>query len=214
MIQPHPTAPDGSVTTLSSYSPSDFPSTAAVLCRNVAPLVSFAFALLRRNVPCRVLGREIGAGLIKLIDSQKASDLDELEQKLTSSRQRELRAADRHGNPAAVGNINDRYDCLAVFLDEARLCSGSIDSIKARIKSLFDDNADCVLTLSTIHKAKGLEWPTVFILDRTLLPSRYATQPWQLRQERNLHYVAVTRAKLDLKYIMPNNWKNKTDGQS
>jgi DNA helicase II / ATP-dependent DNA helicase PcrA len=209
MIQPSPTAPEGSVTTLPNYSISDFPPTSAILCRNAAPLVSFAFSLLRRDVPCRVLGREIGAGLIKLIDSQKASDLDELELKLAASCKRELLAADKHRNQSAIANIKDKYACVAVFVEEEKLKDSAdwLASLKRRISSLFDDTRRTILTLSTIHKAKGLEWDTVFILDRSLMPSPYATQPWQLVQERNLHYVAATRAKLDLKYITSHCWK-------
>jgi ATP-dependent exoDNAse (exonuclease V) beta subunit len=55
------------------------------------------------------------------------------------------------------------------------------------------------VTLSTIHKAKGREWPKVFLLGRNrYMPSKYATQDWQLDQEKNLIYVAVTRAQEEL----------------
>ena len=49
--------------------------------------------------------------------------------------------------------------------------------------------------LSTIHKAKGLENERVFFLLPDIIPSKYATQPWQIEQEMNLKYVATTRAK-------------------
>lgn len=55
--------------------------------------------------------------------------------------------------------------------------------------------------LSTIHKAKGLENDRVFFLCPELIPSRFATQPWQYEQERNLKYVAITRAKRELIYV-------------
>jgi superfamily I DNA/RNA helicase len=57
------------------------------------------------------------------------------------------------------------------------------------------------LTLCTVHKAKGLEWNRVYILDEFLMPSKYARQAWQQQQETNLQYVAVTRAKQELKFI-------------
>ncbi len=51
--------------------------------------------------------------------------------------------------------------------------------------------------LSTIHASKGLEWDTVIVLGVTegVLPIRYAKDDWALTQEKNLLFVAITRAK-------------------
>jgi superfamily I DNA/RNA helicase len=47
-----------------------------------------------------------------------------------------------------------------------------------------------------VHKSKGLEWPVVHILGRgDIMPSPRAKQEWQMEQEINLCYVAVTRAQ-------------------
>jgi DNA helicase-2/ATP-dependent DNA helicase PcrA len=55
--------------------------------------------------------------------------------------------------------------------------------------------------LLTFHKAKGLEWPTVFVtgLERGLVPIAYAETPAALAEERRLLYVAITRAGRDLR---------------
>jgi superfamily I DNA/RNA helicase len=55
--------------------------------------------------------------------------------------------------------------------------------------------------LSTIHKSKGLENETVHILCPELIPSKFAVQDWELKQEENLRYVAITRAKSKLIYL-------------
>lgn len=55
--------------------------------------------------------------------------------------------------------------------------------------------------LSTIHKAKGLEYDNVYILCPSLMPSRHAKKEWEIKSERNLEYVAMTRAKKTLNYI-------------
>jgi superfamily I DNA/RNA helicase len=47
-----------------------------------------------------------------------------------------------------------------------------------------------------------LENERVFFLCPELIPSKFATQPWEFEQERNLYYVAVTRAKRELVYVM------------
>ena len=61
-----------------------------------------------------------------------------------------------------------------------------------------DDNATERVTLMTVHSAKGLEFPTVFVvgLEENLFPSPMSTDtPRQLEEERRLLYVAITRAE-------------------
>lgn len=55
--------------------------------------------------------------------------------------------------------------------------------------------------ISSIHKAKGLEANRVYIYRPELMPAPNATQDWQLLQEKNLEYVAITRAKKELVYV-------------
>ena len=71
----------------------------------------------------------------------------------------------------------------------------SIDELLKRLRSLFRDEAGGV-TLSTIHKAKGLEWQRVFVLREGLRRSRISER--QAREEDNLRYVAFTRARESL----------------
>jgi len=54
------------------------------------------------------------------------------------------------------------------------------------------------VTLATIHKSKGLEADRVWWLNASACPASWARQPWQKQQERNLCYVAATRAKAEL----------------
>ena len=52
------------------------------------------------------------------------------------------------------------------------------------------------VTLMTVHAAKGLEFPVVFIvgLEENLFPSQFCTAPHEIEEERRLLYVAITRA--------------------
>ena len=60
--------------------------------------------------------------------------------------------------------------------------------------------------LSTIHQAKGLEWPVVFIVglrDGFFPHHKCMDNPVEIEEERRLFYVAVTRAKDELNMLYP-----------
>ena len=67
------------------------------------------------------------------------------------------------------------------------------------IDTIFTDDLKGIV-LSTIHKAKGLEANRVFIIRPDLLPLPQCRKGWEFIQEKNLEYVAITRAKKDLIY--------------
>ncbi|HEV8370036.1 MAG TPA: UvrD-helicase domain-containing protein [Pyrinomonadaceae bacterium] len=88
---------------------------------------------------------------------------------------------------AAVDYDEQGLEGLRDFIDHSALVSDQ-DEYKR----------DAPVTLMTAHSAKGLEFPTVFIvgLEDGLFPhSRSATDPAELEEERRLAYVAMTRAE-------------------
>lgn len=206
-IQAHENAPVGSVQTLDRYSPADFSARSAVICRNVAPLVSFAYSLLRRRVPCKVLGREIGAALSSLVKKQKAKNIETLIERLEIWKEREVARHVARGANAQAEAVNDKFDCLSFFIDELPENDRSIARLLKNIDELFSDKNVGSVTLCTAHKSKGLEWDVVNILDfRKYMPSKWARQAWQQQQEKNLIYVACTRAKQTLRFIESAKW--------
>lgn len=60
--------------------------TDAIMCRNTAPLIELAFKLVGQGVGCKVLGREIGAGLVSLVKKQNAKGLANLLDRLNAYR--------------------------------------------------------------------------------------------------------------------------------
>lgn len=83
----------------------------------------------------------------------------------------------------------------------SELCQTSLDRLMSALSLMSDtgssdSNASPGLTISTIHSAKGLEWPVVFIpgVYHGSIPSARAMDSEQ-DEERRLLYVAMTRAK-------------------
>ena len=76
---------------------------------------------------------------------------------------------------------------IADFLSEVSLLTDQDVNI--------DGETECV-TLSTVHAAKGLEFPIVFIvgLEEDLFPSHLCITPKEIEEERRLLYVAITRS--------------------
>jgi len=86
----------------------------------------------------------------------------------------------------AAQDATSRGESLAEFLDHAALVSDA-DSYSAEAR----------VTLMTLHAAKGLEFPLVFLagLEEGLFPhARTLTDPTQMEEERRLCYVGMTRA--------------------
>ena len=73
-----------------------------------------------------------------------------------------------------------------------------------------DDKEDLRVSMMTIHSAKGLEFPVVFVtgLEEGILPHANSSGQNELEEERRAFYVAMTRAKQDLYLTMACSRKN------
>lgn len=175
----------------------------AILCRNTRPLIETAFDMIRRRIPCHVEGRDIGQGLISLIKKWKSvRTVGQLRNQLEEHLEAETTKFLKRGRRDKIASLEDKVGTLMVFMaslhDDDNLYK-LIESINSLFKDTETGKKAATVTLSTVHKSKGREWDRVFLLGRNaLMPSPYAKQPWQLQQEQNLIYVAVTRAMTTL----------------
>lgn len=176
------------------------PRSTAVLCRNNGPLLSLAFKLLRRQIGCWMLGRDLGKGLTALskkIAPEDGTPADRLHGLITEWEARECQMAAASGREHLVEGIEDRAQCLIAVLDSGATDAGAL---RALLADLFARNGGQI-TLSSIHRAKGLEWDTVLHLDPWRIPSKWAKKAAAqgdsraLVQEWNLNYVAETRTR-------------------
>jgi superfamily I DNA/RNA helicase len=210
-IQAADTAIEGSVVNVTEL-PEELRPTDSILCRNTAPLVEQAYALIRRGVACKVEGREIGTGLLRLVDRWKTiKTVTAFLDKLEDWQARESQKAIAKGKEEKVQEIADKCDTLRVIcravqdkVSKHRSGNASLDDVRVFISDLFSDDVtkQGLLTLCTYHRSKGREWPRVMLVEHsTRCPSPYAKQAWELRQEDNLAYVAITRSQCDLVFV-------------
>jgi len=205
----HESAPEGKVSQIQYDEMLTNKLTArdVILCRNTAPLIQTAYSLLSRGTACKVEGREIGEGLIKLARRWKVGTLDKLLDKLEEYQARQTAKLMSQDKENKIDALEDQVNCLRIVINRCTVKKKyKIDDLVAEIDGMFGNTPEGqspkVLTLSTIHRSKGREWPRVFFMGvGELLPSPYAKKDWQLQQETNLEYVGITRAQEELVYV-------------
>ena len=167
-----------------------------VLCRTNAPLVQPAFALIRKGIKAIIRGRDIGKGLIILIDKMNASDVNDLLSKLVQYKDKEVSRLILAKKNAQAQSVEDKVDTIIALMDN----TDTIAELENKIVSIFSDDNEGVV-FSSIHKAKGLEAERVFILRRDLMPHPMAEKQWEMVQESNIEYVAYTRTLDQLVFV-------------
>src|SRR5262249_4501742 len=143
-------------------------------------------------------GRDIGKGLLTLISRLKPTSVNHLVLRIEDYREKEEQRLRRRDAPASqYESLSDRCDCLAKLAAQVP----SLDALEAFIRRVFDDDAKpgSKVVLSSVHRAKGLEADTVFVLDPRSLPLTFRDQQtWERQQELNICYIACTRSKRSL----------------
>ena len=207
-IQCRDNVPDGDVVyngTLDMVKDGDL-----VLCRYNAPLVKIYAELSKRGLRCRING---GLDTDRLLFMLRMSKSDNLSIDLDNDGVfRDLyvhmfdiadKVSQSYSIPFEDALVTEQ---VMIIYDNIKMLEFFADGwttkeeLIGRIMSLCDNNSDGVL-LSTVHRAKGLEADNVFIAGRSYMPSFMAKTEWELQQEENLIYVAVTRAKHKLVYL-------------
>lgn len=137
----------------------------------------------------------------------KAEDVYEVAMRVavTSGLLKTLKEDDTPEGISRVENIQELLNSLQGFVDEQRQLDGGDPSLNFFLENIAlasdldsEDGEEDKVSLMTIHLAKGLEFPIVFIvgLEENLFPSQMSLNTRQeLEEERRLFYVALTRAE-------------------
>jgi DNA helicase-2/ATP-dependent DNA helicase PcrA len=172
-----------------------------VLCRKVSPLISLFFQLLDLDKKAIIKGRDIAKVLISTVSEYRKngvtinSMIADLRNKLTQIENKLLeRGIYDFEEQISYQEPKDNFDILS-FL--SKKCVNLL-LLEEKIDQIFDEDTEGI-TLSTVHKMKGLEANRVFIIKPELLPMK-CKNALQYKEEMNLKYVSITRAKSELIY--------------
>lgn len=157
-------------------------------------IIPECFKLIKEGKKATIQGRDFGEQLKNLVKSFKATSIEEFYSKIAIWLDRQSKYL-KEGN--ALDAIVDKFECLKFFADR----SDTVEQIYTTIDTIFSDKVEG-FKFTTGHRAKGLEWKRVFILDASNFKMRKAgMKAMQTQQEENIYYVAITRAKEYLCYV-------------
>lgn len=187
--------------------PTHFKPGDLVICRSKAPLVKAAYYLLKNHIPARILGKDIGRGLVAFVDAMKSSSIVDLLKRVEEWTSKAIARACELDDEAAMEEAADKRDVLVAVADGVWAQDNDCDSVdvfKTRLESLFGEgeDRDRVVTLSTVHRAKGAEADRVWWLDYQK-PDLGASfkHDWQRKEAANIRFVASTRSRRELRLI-------------
>jgi superfamily I DNA/RNA helicase len=153
-----------------------------VLARKNATLVSVCLRLIRLGKPAQIVKTDIYKNMETFLNRLKVPFgpcMDNLILTYKGSEVGKMMLQDQIDTVCAIGSHLSKQQILSTLKE-----------------MLSDDGEEGVIHLSTIHKAKGLEWDNVHVM--TPIRHELAQTPEDIQQEINLEFVAHTRTKQNL----------------
>ena len=193
-------AADGNIVKLEEWDHSDIRDGSAIICRNNAPLFTAGLRLLRRGRAIKLVGMDIGAGLVRIL--RKLGPISMTPPAINAALQAWM--VEALHNAKREETVQEKMECLTV-LTAPQHDQWTLGEAIARAEDLF--RRDGPIQLLSAHKSKGLEWDTVYHLDPWRIPSRFAKEGTEeYEQELNCRYVLETRFKKNLFLIDTKGW--------
>jgi DNA helicase II / ATP-dependent DNA helicase PcrA len=191
-----------------------------ILCRSVYPLVKLCLTFLSQGKKAKLIGSDISSQLSGMIKNQERireeftmenvvkrleKDLEKILKKIVLN---EKISESEAKNSSSYINYEEKI----MVIKEISGLETDPNKIMLKINSIFSDNSTEGIILSSCHKSKGLENDRVFIIHPEKLPLvRKGMKDWEIEQEKNLQYVAYTRAKKLLGFIPIDNFDAYSD---
>jgi hypothetical protein len=174
----------------------------AVICRKNAPLVALAYDLMKARIPFRLLGKDAGSAVATTLRGAGRPDAVESIERLQAKleRMREAHAKKKEEEDEKTTRLSEHLEVLICVTENYVLrCdrNPTTEEVASEISTLFAEQGRGV-TLSSIHRAKGGEWPRVFWME----PDN-CTAPARAPESRHhemlcVRFVATTRSMSEL----------------
>ena len=200
-ILPKPNAIEGQVIRISDdqlkdkIAPNDF-----IIGRKNQQLISTALSLVRSGIKIYLSDKEVIDKVLKTVQNTKQKTVGKIlnycdnaikkYEKLTESQKKKFDKED-----IDLIKILINYFCCNNQLGTACSANVFIEYIRSVINT---DNPDGCVRIMSIHKSKGLEADSVFVLNEGRVFTELGRSGDMIQQEKNLSYVALTRAKINL----------------
>lgn len=181
----------------------------AILCRLTAPLVSTCIELIKMRKKAYIKGGALGKGMVDICNtigiSQPISDF--LNGLTVYQEAQAAKALKEKKSQQQKALMEEKIECIRIigdFVMQDNKLLGVGRHVSDMIGALFSDEVPRdSITLSTIHRTKGLEFDRVFIIDFEKMPFQPSWKKEPIskeayQQEVNIMYVAMTRAGKEL----------------
>jgi len=174
----------------------------AILARTSAPLIAMCLALITNDIPCTIVGTDIGESLNRSLDIVAKMDgytFSNLSDYLVRYKVNTVtRMEKEHADERDIRDFTTTTDALGALI-KRHASAYSLDDLKYRIAELFRANPDGNgIKIMTAHKSKGLEFETVILHNDFDIKREGNLVTSNPIDESFVWFVAVTRAKTNL----------------
>lgn len=163
-----------------------------VIARKISTLLKGFFSLISMNMPVAIKDENVINTVNNILFSYRGEYIEDIIE--------DLKVAIEEARDPTFGSREDYFkytehmSILLLITKYTNLSNLHKKEIVSRLKKLSESSDEDVITMCSIHKSKGLEADEVTILNINEIPLENARTPFQIEQEMNLKYVALTRA--------------------
>lgn len=181
----------------------------AIISRYNAPLIYLVLGYIKRGIPACMRGNDfckaVSDLITNLVNNETNVTVPTLLTRLNKYQDEQtlrIKAKSPGYADSLIEILSDKCDTVRALAEDAK----TIDHLQHTLNRIFRaiESNQCI-TLCSVHKAKGLEWGKVYVLADTLQHHKGH------REERNIAYVALTRAISHL--VIVNGYKGMFKGE-